>query len=266
MRIYSEIQSFRKDFDPALGRELPFMLRLSVIIGNPISIIGLAFLIISIPFVLVFVANSDFKSLKFDEYPPTTEGSLTKVEPTNSSVNDQLVYKYTYDYRLPNGASGTGVSYTEGMVLQEGEKIEIEYVKSDPKISRIKGMKTSMFDLWVLVIILPFLLVGGGLFGWSLYKGLNAIKLLRFGLIGYGKFISKSPTNVMINKRTVYEFVFEFTGKDNNKYLTTVRTHQPENLLDDAEEKLVYDISNPTNAVLIDSLPKAVKVFFYNLQ
>lgn len=266
MSIYTDIQTFRRDFDPVRGRDLPLRLKLKVIFGNPLTIIGLAFLIISIPFVIVFVGNSDFRSLKFNRNSPVIEGTIDKVTATNSTVNNQRVYKYTYNFRRPDGTPQTGVSFTEGKIYQEGEKVDIEYVYDEPAISRIKGMKTSTFDLWVFLIILPFIIVGGILFGLSFNKSMKAIKLLRYGTVAYGKLIESNPTNTTINKRRVYKMLFEFTARDNKKYIAEARSHTPEYLSDEKEEKLVYNIYKPNDAVLIDSLPKAVKVYFYNLE
>jgi len=260
------LNKIQQHFDPLLGRQIPLLLKIKVIVGNPVGMIGLFFLIFSIPFIIVFIGNSAFSSYKFDKVPPTVEGTVTSIVPTNSSVNGATVYEYHYDYPLPNGVTSSGISYTEGKIMEEGQKVKIEYVYDNPQLSRIQNMRTATFDIWVTFIILPFILVGGGLFGWSLYKGLQAIKLLEFGVIGYGVLIGKEPTNTRINNRTVYKLTFQFTAPDNKTYQAEARSHQPENLQDEAKEKLVYDINNPYNSVLIDSLPKVVKHFFSEME
>ncbi|MBI2363158.1 MAG: hypothetical protein HYV15_07225, partial [Elusimicrobia bacterium] len=62
-------------------------------------------------------------------------------------------------------------------------------------------------------------------------------------------------TNTRINNSTVWELSFEFTAASGRTAVAKARTHEPEALLDQKLEPLVYDPLDPPNAVLLDDLP-----------
>jgi hypothetical protein len=75
-----------------------------------------------------------------------------------------------------------------------------------------------------------------------------------------GRLVDKSPTNTTINNRRVFKLTFEFLDRDGNAHRTSIKTHHPENLEDDAEELLFYDPAHPEHACARDAMPGGVSV------
>ena len=106
-----------------------------------------------------------------------------------------------------------------------------------------------------LLVPLLFPLIGLTFMAIGLKKGLHGIRLLRRGVTGTGRLVSKKATNTQINHQTVYELTFEFTTAWGQKAKATARTHETGRLEDEAEEPLVYDPGDPSGAVMLDDLP-----------
>ncbi len=190
-------------------------------------------------------------------------------EETSASENDTRVFSTSYEFSLPSSDSSgaearesnkfSGISFGTGIYYEKGESVTIEYSKDNPKISRIKGLRRSTFGPEVLfVVIFPF--VGACFLFFGLKKGLQANSLFSIGRLSKGVLQSKRPTNTQINDQTVYELIFSFTGDDGRAYSVSTRTHEPELLEDDGEESLLYSPGNPSNAVMLDSLPGSPKL------
>ncbi len=251
--------------DGDIPRNIPTGLKLKTMFGGVTAIIGIAFFVMGMAFLGIFGSLADWSSLKFSDNAPTTTGWITNVRATNSTINEQTVYAYSYEFKLYDGTNYKGVSFYPGYVLHEGDAVDIQFIKNDPNNSRIVDMKGSVFPLWVLLIIVPFVLIGALFLYFNIRKGTKANHLLRYGKIGYGTLVSKNPTNMTINDRPVYRLTFEFQAEDGRTYQVDARSHTPEVLEDEPQEKLVYDTTNPAQAVVIDELPRSIKLFFQNI-
>jgi hypothetical protein len=148
-----------------------------------------------------------------------------------------------------------GVSYSTGRQFEPGWSVTVEYLKGDPDLSRIHGMRQAMFDAWVLCFVLPFPLIGLSFIVFGLMKGFKADRLLAQGKVGLGILRSKAPTAARVNDRPVYKLVFEFAADDGSSYEVVSKTSLPDTLEDEAEERLLYDPYNPSYAVMLDNLP-----------
>jgi len=243
------------------GRELPLMLKIQVFIGGVLGYIGIFFTLMGGLFLFSFATMVNFNQIYISNSSPTVIGEITEINQTNASSNKKDILAYHYRYSV-SGKEYQSISYIEENVKVDSSNCIIIYNSDKPEYSVIKGMRTSIFEPWVLLAISPFLIIGLIATFISMRKGKKALFLLKFGDIAFGKFLYKEATNTKINKRTVYRMFFEFTAKDGKAYKVHSSTHIPEALQDEAEEKLVYNSQNPNEAVLIDSLPKVVKLFF----
>lgn len=241
-------------------RVVPPGIRFKIIFGNFYTSFGLIFLIFTSIFIIVFSSFIKFDSL--NKNSPTTEGIVTGVDVTNTSVNNQSVYAFHYEYKLPDGSMYYGKSFIEDIYFDVGSAVKVQYSESNPKVSRIEGMRAGEFGPWILLVALPFLLVGSGFFIYGLRKAKKDIYLLQVGEVARGKLISKESTSMKINKQTVYKLNFQFTANDGNTYTAVCKSHIPHLLEDEETEKLVYDPNAPEQALLLDSLPKRLKSFF----
>lgn len=245
-------------------RIVPARVKLGIIFGKFQTIFGLVFFLFSLIFFAIF-----FSFVKFDEpgnNSPAIEGIVTKVERTNTSVNDREVYAFHFEYRLPDGTIHSGKSYSEKMYYETGSAVEIQYSADDPAISRIKGMRSGEFGPWIMLAMLPFLLTGLGFLIFGLKKAKKEIYLLQVGELAHGTLLNKEPTSVKINNQTVYKLTFQFTAGDGNAYTTVCKSHKPHLLEDEEKEKLVYDPNAPEQALLLDSLSQKLKRFFEEVE
>jgi len=259
---YTELKrksTYISSYEP---RNISLAMKLQIMLSNPIMMIAISFTFTGLMVLFVFGMQVDFSDYKFSDNPSVTRGNIKNVIPTNSYINDVQVIKYQYNYTTPDGKKFESESYSTGNQFTINQDVVVEYIQDEPEISRIEGTRKGAFEFWILLIISPFILIGGILLGFRINYGLKAIKLIRYGEVAYGKLIDKQPTNTKINNSTVYKLSFQFTATNGTTYTTIAKTHLPYNLEDEPEEMLVYDANNPDKAVLIDSLPKVVKKFF----
>jgi hypothetical protein len=256
-------KDYQRSSNTGTGRNIPIGIKLGVLFGGATFLIGFIFLAMGLLFVFIFGSLADFSSMTFSDSTPTTSAIIKRITDGAGTVNDRPVLCYTYNYYVGN-KKYTGYSYSETALLEIGDTVEVQYKKEEPVKSRIPGMRLSAFPAWVLLIILPFVLIGAGFSGYNIYKGIQNIKILSVGKTGLGKLLYKNPTGTRINNRTVYELTFEFKVGDKS-YQAIAKSHTPEKLEDEHEEMLVYNPQFPEEAVMLDSLPRAVKKFFMKL-
>lgn len=245
-------------YDPARlpppPRRVPLGLRLQVLLGGPLGLLGWLFAAFGSIFPWVFAPMADWSFVRFRGPSGAAQGEVVSVEATGAKENNRRVRKVGYRFTDPAGAERTGASFTPGQAPDPGTPVRVEFLLEDPGVSRIEGLRMAPFSPWVsLVALFPavgLLLALGGL-----KQGLTAVGLMAEGELALGTLRGKEPTNTRINNRTVYALTFAFTDLDGREQTVTERTHQPERLQDQAQELLVYDPSTPSRAVLIDNLP-----------
>ena len=234
--------------------------------GDVLTIVGLFFTLFCIPFIFAFAYSINWKSSDVSDDSPVIQGQITDVVATGTSINEQTVYEYHYQFKLDGSPTYTGVSYMQGASEQLGDSVLIQYSPENPADSRIQGMRNGEIGFWIFLFIIPFLAVGIALLTLGTRKMMRNLHLLKIGKVAYGTFMTKEPTNTKINKQTVYKFTFGFTTDDGTTHFAEGKTHQTWRLEDEATERLVYDPANPNSAVMIDSLPRVVKNYFDKLE
>ncbi|RLD67368.1 MAG: hypothetical protein DRI95_04940 [Bacteroidetes bacterium] len=245
-------------------RNIPIGLKLKIWFADVLTVIGGAFIIMGIPFVLIFVPFASMFSQGFDNSDPIIEGEIIEVRSTGASVNETPVYEYVFTYNPPDGGNYEGIGYSTGKIFEIGDPVQVIYNRNKQEVAKATELRLSSFPLGVGFIVLIFPLAGAIMLYFSTKKAINAIYILKIGEIAYGKFQYKEATNTTVNKQRVYRIFFEFTAKDNKTYQTVAKTHQYHRLEDEDTEKLVYDPDDPENAVLLDALPRAAKKYFAN--
>ncbi len=146
-----------------------------------------------------------------------------------------------------------------GRELSVASTVSIEYVSGNPTAARIKGMRRNVFGPVVLFVII-FPMIGLISIVYAFLRGKKAHKLLATGIQTTGRLILKSPTNVKVNGRTVYEFSFTFMTLDGQVCTATAKTHVPEEFKDEAAEPLVYNPVDPGHALMLDDLPGSPRI------
>ena len=121
-------------------------------------------------------------------------------------------------------------------------------------------MSVKPAGLWMLFIYI-FPGVGFLFLFFAFKKGLSKIGTIRYGIITRGKFINKESTGGSINGQTIYDLFFTFTDMSGNVHTATGSTHKIEAVMDEPEERIIYDPSNPSGAVVVDAMPVSVRKF-----
>ncbi len=239
-------------------RQISLFTKAAILFGGFLQQFGWIFFVMGSLFAWIFIPPSTvrfwFEAGKdWKEVP----GKVVTSEPTNSSVNDQTVYRYLHSFEV-NGQRFTGKSFTPGQRYQGGEEVTIRYDAKDPsKQSHILGSDRAVFPAFVLFVLI-FPLVGLGFIVHSIRQNAKAIKLLEIGEFTRGAICSKEATNstVKINNNTypIFKYIFEFeaNGRTQN---ATCKTHQAWLVEDEQREIILYDKYNPEFNLVFDAAP-----------
>jgi hypothetical protein len=200
------------------------------------------------------VGGALLSAIRFAGDVTTTQGMSSSSDRTNFSINDEAVFATSYDFRSTDGMPFSGISYATGNYIEEGRIVAVEYVSSDPTVSRIVGMRTTQGGLGVaFVLIFPILGLVMALAG--MRKGLRARHLMSTGQLGLGRLKSKEATNTRVNNQTVYRYTFDFEAAAGGIYQVSGKSHRLSALEDEPVERIMYDPRNPSEAALLDELP-----------
>lgn len=235
-------------------RRVPISVSLQTLFGGIFNQFGWIFFSFGMIFVWVFVPEVDFTFVYFWGETTTVTGYVSRVEDTNFSENDRPVINHYYSFRALDGNEYVDNSYTTGMEYAEGTKVEIEYPKGKPEYSRIVGMRREKIGLLVLFVCL-FPAIGLIIIIFGIKSGRKISRLLKRGSLTTGKLKSKTRTNTTINEQRVYKLTFSFFDEDKQEHFVSENTHITTKLEDDAEERILYNPTDPKQAVLIDNIP-----------
>ncbi|MBN2891636.1 MAG: DUF3592 domain-containing protein [Bacteroidales bacterium] len=256
----SHKKKFSKSNNSQTIRKISGVLKLKIMFKDVGFMIGMVFFATGTLFLLIFGSMINFNDLKFSKNSPSVEGIITNSEMTNSYVNDNVVYKYTYEYTTKNGATYTGVSYTTNNLH---ETVSIVYLENKPEISKIQNTTSGAFPVWVIFFILIFPIIGFVLLFSGYKKTTKWIDILKVGKISFGVFHRQESTGASVNDNQVYRMFFKFQV-DDQEYEAYGETYRTYELTDEQYEPLVYNPANPDEAIMVDGLPKSVRKILHN--
>lgn len=230
-------------------REVSLPLRLKILFGGAITQVLYGVFAFLMLFVLVFAKDADFSDFTLAS-SVNTKGNITNITETNSRVNRRYVFAFDYTFLVNDKIYNNTSFSTEKPQTNE---VTVEYLAKNPHNSRIMGMRQKTFPIYVALIgvfpIVVFLILF-----FALKINLKAISLLKNGEIGYAKLLRTEATNVRVNRHPVIRLFYEFEDKNGKKHEFSYKSHEPEKIIDEAQEMLFYDVNNPERNVLKDSL------------
>jgi len=253
---------------PDPPRDVPAGVRVAAAFGSIIAQIGYGLLAFGSVFFLIFgVKGALLEMGHFGGELVTVTGTVTGYERTSASVGGggghrrgssrrrgTPVYATHYAFTDGDEVVRRGTSYATGKYLATGKECRVEYEVDDPSVSRIVGMRRTLFGTGIVfVAIFPGVGLIMAIVG--TLRGMKAARLLEHGHVALGKLVDKQPTASRVNKRTVFRLTFEFTAADGQTHRAETKTHKPELLEDDVEEVLLYDAADPSSAVMFDTIP-----------
>jgi hypothetical protein len=184
----------------------------------------------------------------------TAQGTITRVEATNTTVNDVTVYRYHFTFRTPNEETVTGQSYTVGQEWSAESHVMVQYVPDKPSIARIEDSRLSAAPLWAIAVLI-FPATGTALFLSGAISGWKQTILLQHGEVTGARIISQNPTGVSINNVPVIAYIYEFSTGDGEEYMGSAKS-MPSGLVgDEAKEPVLYLPRNPRKSTLVDAIP-----------
>ena len=115
---------------------------------------------------LLFGRHADWRSVQFVLSSTTqTDGVLTLAERTGYTTGSREIGRPIFACRFrfddADGVRHRNVSWSEQEPGRTGTKVLVEYVDTNPQVSRIAGHRSGMLPLWAGAVIL-FLVYGGG--------------------------------------------------------------------------------------------------------
>jgi hypothetical protein len=234
-------------------RPVALATKLDVIFGSGArQIAWLAFAILSL-FSAGFVMNSDISGIYFTGELERAEGTVTAVEETGASVNEETVMAVEFAVEL-GSATHRAWSYGTQRVPRMGDTVRVEWPAGRTELMRIRGMRRAEFGPGTVFTFL-FPLAALAVLAYFLWRSLRAIRLFRDGLLARGLMTGKEPTNTTINDRRVFAYTFRFEDRKGVSHEHVVKTHDPSHILDEGRELLLYDPYAPDFALLLDELP-----------
>lgn len=251
----------RPNFDRLVAppRTVPLSLRLNALFGG-MAALAWGVLLLTTPIFWGFVMNAEVLApVVLGASSATTDGRVTATGETRSSENRGQIHSVDYSYQVPAGPLLSGRSYVTGDPPAVGAELEVEYVPSWPRFSRIVGMRKARFGPGAAIAVV-FPALAAGFVAFSLHAGRQTLRLLREGRVAQATFVSQQPTNTTINGRVVQELTFEYATPDRGRRTFTSSTTDPGELRDERRETILYLPEEPDTATAVDALPKAVVV------
>lgn len=194
-----------------------------------------------------------FNDLKFSFMTTVqTDGYITDYERTNTIHDEEYVYKYYYSF--PIGLD-TYYGYSHSIELDPeiGDKVPIEYLKSEPDVSRIKGT-TFNESFWVyigLLILIAALIV----FFVAYAKANKIIFVMKDATVTEARKKSIEDTGIKINEEPRYKVIYSFMAKD-QEVLATHYTSDPDGMEESA--LLAYSNRDAWKYVWVEDLPESL--------
>ncbi len=216
-------------------------------------------------FAWIFAGAADWSALHFHGGIATATGAELGVQRTGYSEGGgkkrpgHPIYAHRFHFIADDGTAHDGVSYSRAPAAVGAEagatpRVEIEYPSGQPRHARIVGMRGAPFSAWLgLTAVLPA--IGVMLAVWRIAIGTRIARTLAIGDEYRAKLASKQWTNVKINGRNVIKLMFTFTPADGEPRSVTVRSNDPQELTDEAEERVLLLADSSAPALVADSVP-----------
>ncbi len=253
----------RPPVEPAIllpPRAVPACVRLTVLFGGALQQIGWLLLGFGMIFFYAFTLQADWSGPMFSFMDTErATGTVVSVEDTNASENDSPVYAIHYRFVAANGTKVDSTAYSTGYYPDAGQRLAVIYLRSQPEVARVEGMRRTTFGP-VAAIAGIFPLIGAVMVFFGLREGLKGNRLLGSGRLAFAKLMSSVPTNTTINNRPVMAMTFSFRAQDGASYEVTSKTNQPERLDDQSEELILFDPNDPSYGVALDGMPGSLAI------
>ena len=253
----------RAPVEPAIllpPRGVPACVRLTVLFGGALQQIGWLLLGFGMIFFYAFTLQADWSGPMFSFMDTErATGTVVSVEDTNALENDSPVYAIRYRFVAADGTRVESQAYSTGYYPDAGQRLAVTYLRSQPEVARVEGMRRTTFGPGAAIAGI-FPLIGAVMVFFGLREGLKGNRLLGSGRLAFAKLMSAVPTNTTINNRQVMAVTFSFRAQDGATYEVTSKTNQPERLDDQSEELVLFDPNDPSYGTALDGMPGSLSI------
>ena len=180
------------------------------------------------------------------------DGYIIGYEETSTIHDGEYVYKFDYSFPVEQN---TYYGYSYSSLLESGldDRVTIEYITSDPDISKIEG--TSYNQSYWLYIGLLFLIAAFILLLIWYIKVRVTLYIVNDGTVTTATYDSVEATNITVNDEPRFRVKYSYQA-GNKKFIASRLTADPE---DEAESlKIMYANRKPSKYRFLDSLPGAL--------
>lgn len=243
-----------------IPRKLSYPLQIANLFGFKSSKMGWSFFTLSILLGLLLLSLVDYQNFFFGF--KTTAFTKAKIEKTKKTLwqgKGEKLYKYFYTFEDEKGRIFAGKSYD----LQSKFSLpdaQVKYVKANPKISVVVGMRGGVFSASLLLFPLFLALMGliTALSGYQ--KGRSANLLLKYGRIALADLKEQKQTGKFFKGTEIYKLVFEYINIDGKPKKIILKTHRTDKLSPDKKEPVFYDPLKYHKALIPIAVPCGVVI------
>lgn len=240
------------------------LIKKAALSGGSLGLIsfGIIFTLFSLPFIIIFFPwRIHHEVLMMRSKLATTPGVVTKAPDSNMRVNDRPVYTTHFTFSVEE-RKYEGVSYSIGRRHSPNQSVLIEYVPGAAHIARITGTAISQTGFFGLFVII-FPMAGLGVLCGGYFSYRNKMRILCYGAFATGKVSDVSPTNMQINRQTVYEIDIEFKTNRGIEQHSKYSTHSQSDIAMARNKQqagdavgVLYLPEKPEKVLFIDTLVK----------
>ncbi|MCI4671588.1 MAG: hypothetical protein MRZ79_25825 [Bacteroidia bacterium] len=162
----------------------------------------------------------------------------------------RTIWQYGFTFSDDNGVQKGGYSYSSKLTLEKGERVEVVFVKKNPRIAKIKDTRLQQFTfLWIYVFWSIFPVLGSIFILISMKRTRRTVRILKDFQVVIGV---KTPSSGAITHSAAKEkFTYE-VGEEKfvGKFPSSAKANESHS------DYILFERNNPRNALRLQSLPQ----------
>tara|TARA_B100000674_G_scaffold491424_1_gene509315 strand:- start:988 stop:1707 length:720 start_codon:yes stop_codon:yes gene_type:complete len=190
---------------PELNKPAPRKVSMGLItkkfLWNTFTIVGITFALFGGLFFTVFFVTSHYNAIDFK---PTsakqTQGIVIDTRKTNASIDNQTVVEVIYEFNYQKTIYRSRSYGTHGTnKLKAGSQVPVIFIKHNPKVSRVEGMKSGKLSPVVYFIASIFPIIGLFFVILGIFRTYGFYRILRHGKL------TKAQIEHQSNRRALFK-------------------------------------------------------------
>ncbi|MBJ6111397.1 hypothetical protein JAO73_20420 [Hymenobacter sp. BT523] len=235
--------------------------KLQIFFGSLSFLAGLAFSATGVVLTCFLWPIVDFSSVWFLAQPVAqTSGIITSANLTSLSDGDDDESIWEINYRFQRaGHLYQGHSYSSSHTVAPGTAVQVEYVKNQPRFSRISGTSGAPYPLWALIPTISCLVSGLQMLRKGISYCTQAVAIADDIQVAPAICARVKPCASRSDdeeKIFTAHYTYFFEGRE-YEYLHEVSLDELGKL--NEQEELALQRAAPANAMLIANLPRLVR-------